>query len=89
MVKGKIYSNLADALNAVKDNGGTITLLKDATLDNANYKISKPVTIQGKYTITATPAPGQRTKVFTIENGGKLMLDGVTLNITGTQKCRG
>ena len=85
MVKGKIYSNLADALNAVKDNGGTITLLKDATLDNANYKISKPVTIQGKYTITATPAPGQRTKVFTIENGGKLMLDGVTLNITGTQ----
>ena len=87
MVKGKIYSNLADALNAVQDNGGTITLLKDATLDNANYTISKPVTIQGKYTITATPASGQRTKVFTIENGGKLMLDGVTLNITGTQNA--
>ncbi len=87
MVKGKIYSNLADALNAVQDNGGTITLLKDATLDNANYTISKPVTIQGEYTITATPAPGQRTKVFTIENGGKLMLDGVTLNITGTQNA--
>ena len=87
MVKGKIYSNLADALNAVQDNGGTITLLKDATLDSANYTISKPVTIQGKYTITATPALGQRTKVFTIENGGKLMLDGVTLNITGTQNA--
>ena len=45
------------------------------------------MTIQGNYTITATPAAGQRTKVFTIENGGKLMLDGVTLNITGTQNA--
>ena len=82
------YDSLAGALNAVATNGGTITLLDNAKLEGANnYTIKGDVTIQGNYTITATPAAGQRTKVFTIENGGKLMLDGVTLNITGTQNA--
>ena len=80
------YETLADALNAVKDSGGTITLLDNAKLEGANnYTIKGDVTIQGNYTITATPAAGQRTKVFTIENGGKLTLNGVTLNMTGTK----
>ena len=87
-VGNKGYESLEAALNAVKDNGGTITLLDNAKLEGANnYTIKGDVTIQGNYTITATPAAGQRTKVFTIENGGKLMLDGVTLNITGTQNA--
>ena len=78
--------DLAAALNAVKDSGGTITLLDNAKLEGANnYTIKGDVTIQGNYTITATPAAGQRTKVFTIENGGKLTLNGVTLNMTGTK----
>ena len=84
------YDSLAGALNAVATNGGTITLLDNAKLEGANnYTIKGDVTIQGNYTITATPAAGQRTKVFTIENGGKLTLNGVTLNITGTKSNDG
>ena len=72
---------LAEALEAVKTSGGTITLLKDATLDNANYTISKPVTIQGNGTIEAN---NPSTHAFTVkENEGSLTLNGVTLKITG------
>ena len=75
------YESLDAAMNAVKDSGGTITLLKDATLDNANYTISKPVTIQGNGTIEAN---NPSTHAFTVkENEGSLTLNGVTLKITG------
>ena len=80
------YKTLGEAIDAVKVQGGAITLLRDAELKNANnYVIQGNVTIQGNYTITATPAAGQRTKVFTVEAGGKLTLDGVTLKVTGTK----
>ena len=88
MVKGKIYSNLADALNAVQDNGGTITLLKDATLDNANYTISKPVTIQGNYKVTVTANASNSaptTPAFEVIAGSSLTLDGVQMTIKGTE----
>lgn len=79
------YETLGEAIDAVKEQGGTITLLCDAELKNANNDVIQgDVTIQGNYTITASPAAGQRTKVFTLNNGSSLTLDGVTLNITGT-----
>ena len=73
--------SLAEALNAVATNGGTITLLKDATLENANYTIKGDVTITGTGTITAT---NPSTHAFTVkENTGSLTLNDVTLKITG------
>ena len=77
--------NLAAALNAVKDSGGTITLLKDAALDNANYTISEPVTIQGAGTIDATVADGASTIGFSIKKDASLTLNGVTMNVKGTK----
>ena len=74
------YETLADALNAVKDSGGTITLLKDAALENANYTISEPVTITGTGTITAT---NPSIHAFTISDESSLTLNGVKLKITG------
>ena len=74
------YMSLEAALNAVKDNGGTITLLKDDTLENANYTISKPVTITGTGTITAT---NPNIHAFTISDKSSLTLNGVKLKITG------
>ena len=74
------YDTLADALNAVKDSGGTITLLKDAALENANYTISEPVTITGTGTITAT---NPSIHAFTISDESSLTLNGVKLKITG------
>ena len=80
------YDTLADALNAVKDSGGTITLLKDAALENANYTIKGDVTITGTGTITATPAvpasDDASTHAFTITKDGSLTLDGVDLAIS-------
>ena len=76
------YDSLAGALNAVATNGGTITLLKDATLENANYTISKPVTITGTGTITAT---NPNIHAFTISDQSSLTLNGVKLKITGKE----
>ena len=76
------YETLADALNAVKDSGGTITLLKDATLENANYTINQSVTITGTGTITAT---NPNIHAFTISDQSSLTLNGVKLKITGKE----
>ena len=74
------YESLADALNAVATNGGTITLLQNATL-KADITISKNITIdgQGKYKIDAKPA---KDHAITVAPGGALTLKDVTLNIT-------
>ena len=79
------YMSLEAALNEVKDSGGTITLLKDAPLDNANYTISEPVTIQGAGTIDATVADGASTIGFSIKKDASLTLNGVTMNVKGTK----
>ena len=74
------YESLADALNAVATNGGTITLLQNAAL-KADITISKNITIdgQGKYKIDAKPA---KDHAITVAPGGALTLKDVTLNIT-------
>ena len=79
-VGNKGYGSLAEALNAVATNGGTITLLQNATL-KADITISKNITIdgQGKYKIDAKPA---KDHAITVAPGGALTLKDVTLNIT-------
>ena len=79
---------LSSALEAVKTSGGTITLLQNATLDNANYTISKPVTIQGNYEVTVTANANDTsttTPAFQVNAGGALILDGVQMTISGTK----
>ena len=78
------YSTLAAALNAVKGTGGTITLLKDADLPDAEYYINKSVTINGSGKISCTVGTGKDTRAFVIEENGSLTLDGVKLDIQGT-----
>ena len=80
---------LADALSAVKDNGGTITLLSDATLENANYTINKPVTIldDGTHAVTITANANDTnttTPAFQVNAGGALTLNQVKMTIQGT-----
>ena len=74
------HMSLEDALDAVKSSGGTITLLKDATLE-ADITISKNITIdgQGKYKIDAQP---EKSHAITVDHSGALTLENVALNIT-------
>ena len=84
VVNGVGYTTLADALNAVK-NGGTITLLQNTNLEDAEYYINKPVTINGSGKISCTVKSGEATRAFVVENNGSLTLDGVELDIQGTK----
>ena len=74
------HVSLEAALEAVKSSGGTITLLKDATL-KADITISKNITIdgQGKYEIDAQP---KNSHAITVDHNGALTLENVALNIT-------
>ncbi|MDR3906072.1 MAG: hypothetical protein Q3X66_06460, partial [Evtepia sp.] len=74
------YDSLAGALNAVATNGGTITLLQNATL-KADITISKNITIdgQGKYKIDAQP---KNSHAITVAPYAALTLKDVILNIT-------
>ena len=80
---------LAEALEALEDVGGTILLAQDATLDNARYTISKPITITGAGAVTATAAAGETTVAFTLTSTGGLILDGqgVTLTVQGAKNA--
>ena len=87
-VGNKGYNSLKDALDAVKASGGTITLLKDAALENANYTISEPVTIQGNHKVTVTANANDsapNTPAFVVTAGSSLTLDGVQMTIKGTE----
>ena len=84
VVNGVGYATLAEALDAVKETGGTITLLKDADLEDAQYTINKSVTINGSGKISCTVGTGETTRAFVVENNGSLTLDGVELDIRGT-----
>ena len=86
-IGNKGYKTLADALEAVKETGGTITLLKDATLENAQYFIDKSVTINGSGKISCIVAAGETTHAFVVEENGRLTLDGVELDIKGTENA--
>ena len=94
MVGATGYKELSGALDAVKDSGGTITLLKDAPLTNADYDIAGDVTITGSGKITvdvkdpvtndqANPPTTTYYHAFTIKPNASLTLDGVAMEISG------
>ena len=83
------YKTLADAVAAVQ-NGGTITLLKDAEL-TYTLNLAKNITIdgQGKYTIKAANSftVGSDNKTYCVLYvSGEVTLKDVTVN--GNEKCR-
>ena len=82
-IGNKGYKTLAEALNAVKKTGGTITLLKDTNLSDAEYYIDKSVTINGPGKISCKVKTGEATRAFVVEKNGSLTLDGVELDIQG------
>ena len=86
LLNGVPYDTLANAINAAED-GGTITLLKNATLE-ADITINKNITIdgQGKYKIDAQPAENH---AITVASPGALTLKDVTLNITDKENQTG
>ena len=78
------YDTLAAAITAAK-NGETVKLLKDTNLPDAEYYINKSVTINGPGKISCTVKPGKTTRAFVVEENGSLTLDGVELDIRGTE----
>ena len=74
------YDSLAEALNAVATNGGTITLLQNATLE-ADITINNDITIdgQGQFKIDAQP---KNSHAITVASNAALTLENVALNIT-------
>ena len=82
---GTTYTTLSEALTSAATSGGTITLMKDATLDNLNTTINSNVVISGEGTINAAVATGATTVGLTIAADKSLTLDGVKLMINGTK----
>ena len=80
------YDSLAKAMNAVVANGGTLYVLQDCVLDEAQYSITKNVTINGGgHKVNVTVAAGEGTIAFDIKNGVKFVLDDVNMTINGTK----
>ena len=74
------------AINALNSTGGTINLLADLTLTDANYIISNDISIVGNgNVIDATVANGADTVAFAVGNNASLTLDAVVLTVNGTK----
>ena len=80
-----VAGSLANALTAVINNGGTIWLLKDATLNDASYRISKDVAVKSAGVSQTTPVINATVpasgKCFTVYNTGSLVLEDINLKI--------
>ena len=88
---------LSEALDELDSTGGTIDLIRNATLDAARYTISGNVVIQksanplqeSELTITTTVATGVGTGAFYISPDASLTLDGVKMSLMGTEDTEG
>ena len=82
--------SLAQALEAVKDDGGEINLLQDAPLPDAEYFLDGPVTINGNdHEIDVTVAAGDSATdngniAFNVDSGATFTLNSVNMTISGT-----
>ena len=91
----KKAGTLDAAIKALKDQGGTIVVLKDAKIDAAKYIINNKITLQKSASATTAPkidvtvASGVDTKAFEVKPGAGLTLDGVTMTINGTKNANG
>ena len=88
---------LSVALDELDSTGGTIDLIRNATLNAARYTISGNVVIQksanplqeSELIITTTVATGVGTGAFYISPDASLTLDGVKMSLKGTEDTEG
>ena len=79
------YDSLDEAMDAVLVNGGTLYVLQDCELKEAQYSIAKNVTIiGGGHKVDVTVAEGANTIAFNVDSGASFVLNGVNMTINGT-----
>ena len=87
----KKAGTLDAAIKALKDQGGTIVVLKDAKIDAAKYIINNKITLQKSASATTAPkidvtvATGETTIAFNLQQNAGLTLDGVAMTVKGTK----
>ena len=87
----KKAGTLDAAIKALKDQGGTIVVLKDATITDAQYVINNKITLQKSASakvapkIDVTVATGETTIAFNLQQNAGLTLDGVAMTVKGTK----
>ena len=87
----KKAGTLDAAIKALKDQGGTIVVLKDTKIDAAKYIINNKITLQKSASATTAPkidvtvASGETTIAFNLQQNAGLTLDGVAMTVKGTK----
>ena len=80
-----VYESFEDALESIAATGGTVGLLRDTSIDQADITITGDVTITGTGTIIATVAGSTSQEAgnvaFDINGDGSLTLDGEGLEM--------
>ena len=89
----KKAGTLDAAIKALKDQGGTIVVLKDATITDAEYVLNNKITLQKSASATNAPkidvtvASGETTIAFNLQQNAGLTLDGVAMTVKGTKNA--
>ena len=79
------YDSLDAAMRKVVNDGGELYVLQNCELKEAQYSITKNVTIiGGGHDVDVTVAKGASTIAFDVNNGARFVLDGVNMTINGT-----
>lgn len=81
------------AIKALQGQGGTIEVLKDAKITDANYTLTGNIVLQKSASAAAAPkidvtvAAGEKTRAFIVIPGAGLTLDGVEMTVNGTKNA--
>lgn len=81
------------AIKALQGQGGTIEVLKDAKITDANYTLTGNIVLQKSASAAAAPkidvtvAAGEKTRAFIVMPGAGLTLDGVEMTVNGTKNA--
>ena len=87
----KKAGTLDAAIKALQGQGGTIEVLKDAKITDANYTLTGNIVLQKSASVAAAPkidvtaAAGVTTRAFIVMPGAGLTLDGVEMTVNGTK----
>lgn len=89
----KKAGTLDAAIKALQGQGGTIEVLKDAKITDANYTLTGNIVLQKSASAAAAPkidvtvAAGEKTRAFIVMSGAGLTLDGVEMTVNGTKNA--
>lgn len=89
----KKAGTLDAAIKALQGQGGTIEVLKDAKITDANYTLTGNIVLQKSASAAAAPkidvtvAAGEKTRAFIVMPGAGLTLDGVEMTVNGTKNA--